>query len=301
MIPGLLTLAGLTIREALRRRIFLAALVIAGLYVGFAFLPLHIRTNPFIGLDMAMAKNKHRTHLRLAGLRDDQVLRRDPGRRAVGGGDHIRSRSRDAVGDRAEAYPARRRVSRQVARHRHAADGLRRGLGNDPGVGDLASDGNLPPAHLGGHRGGLAVSGAVTTLTLFFSTFATYALSSSLSLIAAGVALAEDILHTLARVLNIPTLDTLSQIASYICAAGPDEHWISRGLDATGIGPAPPGSAGLDFSLVFAQRDPTQSAIVANTSLGDMGLYPGLYGRLLHSRPHTVSAAGPVRPFAEYC
>ncbi|MDQ2798060.1 MAG: ABC transporter permease, partial [Armatimonadota bacterium] len=110
-----------------------------------------------------------------------------------------------------------------------------------------------------------------TTLTLFFSTFATYALSSSLSLIAAGVALAEDILHSLSRILNIPTLDTLSQIASYIVPLGRMNHWISRGLDATGIGAAPPGSAGLDFSLVFAQRDPTQSVIVANTSVGDMG------------------------------
>ena len=38
-----------------------------------------------------------------------------------------------------------------------------------------------------------------TTLTLFFSSFATYALSAGLALIAAGVALAEDTLLLLSR------------------------------------------------------------------------------------------------------
>ena len=55
MIPGVFTLAGLTIREAIRRRVFLAALVISALYVGFAFLPLHIRLNPLVGFDMPTA------------------------------------------------------------------------------------------------------------------------------------------------------------------------------------------------------------------------------------------------------
>ncbi len=75
-----------------------------------------------------------------------------------------------------------------------------------------------------------------TTLTLCFSTFATYALSSSLALIAAGVALAEDLLHSLSQFLDVPVLDTLSRLAGYVVPLSRMNHWISRGLDATGLG-----------------------------------------------------------------
>jgi len=116
-----------------------------------------------------------------------------------------------------------------------------------------------------------------TTLTLCFSTFATYALSSSLALIAAGVALGEDLLHSLSRWLDIPLLDTLSRLTGYIVPLSRMNHWITRGLDADGGGPSafgmghgPPGSAGFDFSLFLARRDPTQAAVVGATSEADL-------------------------------
>lgn len=271
MIPGVLTLAGLTIREAIRRRIFLAALLIAGLYIGFAFLPLHIRTNPFIGLDMAMAKNNTGRIFAWLGCGTIKFF----------GAILAVALSAGAITAEVDRGVLSVIVPKPIPR---AAVYLGKWLGIVTllticvaGWGAILAwaiwhqTGTYHPRLWGGIGAAWLFPALFTTLTLFFSTFATYALSSSLSLIAAGVALAEDILHSLSRILNIPTLDTLSRVSSFIVPLGRMNHWISRGLDATGPGGGLPGSAGLDFSLVIAQRDPTQAAAVASTSGGDMG------------------------------
>lgn len=96
-----------------------------------------------------------------------------------------------------------------------------------------------------------------TTLTLFFSSFATYGLSAGLALIAAGVALAEDTLLLLSRFLNAPVLKTLSIVAGDIVPLSRMNHWITRGL----------GDAGMDLSA-FAGRAANPSAVV--TTSGDL-------------------------------
>ena len=270
MIPGLFTLAGLTIREAIRRRIFLAALIIAALYVAFAFLPLHIRLNPLIGLDMPTAKNNTGRIFAWLGCGTIKFF----------GAILAVALSAGAITAEADRGMLSVIAPKPIPR---AAIYLGKWLGIVAlltvcvaGWGAILAwsiwhqTGTYHPRIWEGILAAWLFPVLFTTLTLFFSTFAAYALSSSLSLIAAGVALAEDLLHTLSRVLDIPVLDTLSQAASYVVPLGRMNHWISRGLDATGIGAAPPGSAGLDFSLVFAQRDPTQAAAVVNTTAGDM-------------------------------
>ncbi len=89
-----------------------------------------------------------------------------------------------------------------------------------------------------------------TTLTLFFSSFATYALSAGLALIAAGMALAEDTLALFARLFSAHSLDVLSRAVSYIVPLSRMNHWITRGL----------GDAGFDWSA-FSPRGPSAGAV----------------------------------------
>jgi Cu-processing system permease protein len=88
------------------------------------------------------------------------------------------------------------------------------------------------------------------TLTLFFSSFATYALSAGLALIAAGVALAEDTLSTLATVFDSNALKVTSEVVSYIVPLGRMNHWITHGL----------GDAGLDLTA-FGRRGGGDAAV----------------------------------------
>jgi Cu-processing system permease protein len=96
-----------------------------------------------------------------------------------------------------------------------------------------------------------------TTLTLFFSSFATFALSAGLALIAAGLSLAEDTLLLFARIFSADSLKTLASIVGYIVPLGRMNHWITRGL----------GNAGFDWSALSA-RGPGESAVA--TGAGDM-------------------------------
>jgi ABC-type transport system involved in multi-copper enzyme maturation permease subunit len=80
------------------------------------------------------------------------------------------------------------------------------------------------------------------TLTLCFSTFATTPLAAGLSFIAAGIALAEDLLQSLSRLLDNDVLKTVSTIVGYIVPIGKMNHWITKGL----------GDAGLDLSAFGA-------------------------------------------------
>lgn len=96
-----------------------------------------------------------------------------------------------------------------------------------------------------------------TTLTLFFSSFATYALSAGLALIAAGVALAEDTLALFGRVFDAHALVSMSHAVSCIVPLSRMNHWITRGL----------GDAGFDWSA-FGPRSQGASAVA--TSGADM-------------------------------
>ena len=278
LIGGILTLAGLTIREAIRRRVFLAALVIAGLYVLLAFLPVHIRPKPFIGFDMESARNNVGRIWAWLGCGTIKFF----------GSVLAVALSAGAISAEVDRGILSVIVPKPIPR---AAVYVGKWLGIlclmavcVAGWGGLLAfaiwrqTGTYHP-HL---WGGILAAGLFpllfTTLTLCFSTFATYALSSSLALIAAGVALAEDLLHNLSLPtrLDLPLLDTLSHVAGYVAPLGRMNHWITRGLAATGvIGPAPPDSAGMDLSLIAAQGDPTQAAAVAATSGADMAYILG--------------------------
>lgn len=271
MIPGVFTLAGLTIREAIRRRVFLAALVISALYVGFAFLPLHIRPNPLVGFDMPAALNNSGRIFAWLGCGTIKFF----------GSILAVALSAGAITAEVERGVLAIIVPKPVPR-------LAVYLGKWLGIVTLLSvcvagwgtmlawaiwhqTGTYHPRIWGGIVAAWLFPVLFTTLTLCFSTFATYALSSSLSLIAAGIALAEDLLHTLSRLLVIPLLDTLSRTAGYIVPISRMNHWITKGLAATGAGAHPLGSAGLDISLIAARLDPTQVEAVKSTSAADMG------------------------------
>lgn len=270
MIPGVFTLAGLTIREAIRRRVFLAALVISALYVGFAFLPLHIRPKPLIGFDLPTALNNSGRIFAWLGCGTIKFF----------GSILAVALSAGAITAEVERGVLAIIVPKPIPR---AAVYLGKWLGIVflltvcvAGWGALLAwaiwhqTGTYHPRIWGGIGAAWLFPVLFTTLTLCFSTFATYALSSSLSLIAAGVALAEDLMHNLSRWLDISLLDTLSRGAGYIVPISRMNHWITKGLAATGAGPHPPGSAGLDISLVFARLDPTQVEAVKETSGADL-------------------------------
>ncbi len=273
MINGIWVLAGLTVREAIRRRVFLAGLVIAALYVGFSFLPLHIRTGPLTGFDMATAKNNTGRIFAWLGCGTIKFF----------GSVLAVALSAGAISAEVDRGVLSVIVPKPIPR---AAVYIGKWLGNIfllavcvavwgglLALGIWKQTGTYHPRIWDGILAAGLFPLLFTTLTLCFSTFAGYALSSSMALIAAGVALAEDLLHNLSLPtrLNVPLLDTLSKIAGYIVPLGRMNHWITRGLDATGFGGAAPSdSAGLDLSLVTSMGDPTQAASVAATSQGDL-------------------------------
>lgn len=277
---GVFTLAGLTIREALRRRIFLAALVIAALYILLAFLPLHIHTNRFLGQNIDVAKNNVGRILVWLGCGTIKFF----------GAILAVALSAGAITSEIEKGVLSVIVPKPVPR---SAIYIGKWLGILSLLaactvlwGSLLAfavwrqTGTYHPRLWGGVAAAALFPLLFTTLTLCFSTFATQALSSSLALIAAGVALTEDLLHTLSlpRWLDVPLLDDLSHAAGYLVPLGRMNHWISRGLSATGLdfpllfsaGYGSPGSAGLDLSLVFSLADPTQAQAVASTSIADL-------------------------------
>lgn len=258
MINGIWTLAGLTVREAIRRRIFLAALVIAALYVGFAFLPLHIKTGFFIGLDMATARNNTGRIFAWLGCGTIKFF----------GAVLAVALSAGAITAEVDRGVLSVIVPKPIPR---AAVYFGKWLGI---VGLLAVCvavwGGLLVLGIWKQTGtyhpqiwqGILAAGLFpllfTTLTLCVSTFAGFALSSSLALIAAGIALAEDLLHSLAQplVLNAPILETLSKLCGYVVPLGRMNHWITRGL----------GDAGLDMSVIFAQRRHGEASVATTNA-----------------------------------
>jgi len=80
------------------------------------------------------------------------------------------------------------------------------------------------------------------TLTLCFSTFATTPLAAGLAFISAGIALAQDMLFFMSMRLDSDIVKTLSTIVGYIVPIGKMNHWITKGL----------GDAGVDMSAITA-------------------------------------------------
>ena len=72
------------------------------------------------------------------------------------------------------------------------------------------------------------------TLTLFFSSFSSFALSAVLSLIAAGISLTENLLLLLAKMFDADILTKLSHAVSYIVPISRMNHWITKGLGDAG-------------------------------------------------------------------
>lgn len=251
------TLAGLTIKEAMRRRLFVAGLLIALLLAGLAFIHIPLgRPNPFTP-DPA-----------------SQMLFRSEVFAWLGCGMIKFFSSILAVTLAAGAITAE--VDRGVLSTIVPKPLLRPAiyLGKWLGLlallavclivwGALLAWAIWMQTHLFHPRLFLGVLAVglfpllFTTLTLFFSSFATYALSAGLALIAAGIALAEDTLSALATLLDSHTLDVMSRAVGYVVPLSRMNHWITRGL----------GGAGFDLSA-FGPHRPGASAVA--TSSADM-------------------------------
>ena len=253
MINGIWVLAGLTVREAIRRRVFLAGLVIAALYVGFSFLPLHIKTGFFIGLDIETAKNNTGRFFAWMGCGTIKFF----------GSVLAVALSAGAITAEVDRGVLSVIVPKPIPR-------MAVYLGKWLGIVFLLAAcvavwGGLLVLGIWKQTGtyhphiweGILAAGLFpllfTTLTLCFSTFAGYALSSSLALIAAGIALASDTLQIVSQpfFLNAPILETLSKICGYIVPLTRMNHWITRGL----------GDAGWDTSVFLFQRGHGEASV----------------------------------------
>ena len=258
MINGIWILAGLTVREAIRRRVFLAALVIAALYVGLMFLPLHIKTSFSLGLDIETARNNTGRLLAWTGCGTIKFF----------GAVLAVALSAGAITAEVDRGVLAVIVPKPIPR---AAIYLGKWLGivfllavcvgawgGLLALGIWKQTGTYHPRLWQGILTAGLFPLLFTTLTLCFSTFAAYALSSSLALIAAGIALAEDMLHILSQpfFLNAPILDTVSQIAGYVVPLGRMNHWITRGL----------GDAGWDISVFFGQRGHGEASVATTNA-----------------------------------
>ncbi len=235
-----LVLAALTLREALRRRVFLAALLVAALFVLFAFLPLHIRTGPFIGAALAAARDNTGKIFAWLGCGTIKFF----------GSVLAVTLAAGALTAEVERGVLSTIVPKPLARWQIYVGkwlGLLTLLAVSVAFwgillawGIHRQTGTFHPRMFGGVLAAALFPLLFTTLTLFFSSFANYALSAGLALIAAGVALAEDTLLLLSRpfVLNAPALATIAHVVGCIVPISRMNHWITRGL----------GSAGTDMS-----------------------------------------------------
>lgn len=245
-------LAGLTIREAVRRRVFMAALLVAGLFLLFAFLPLTIKPNPifapeklfaWLGCGTIKFFSSVLAVTLAAGAITPEVERgilsvvvpKPLSRPAIYFGKWLGLITLLAVSVAAWGILLVWAIWHQTGIfHPHIFTGI------------LAT---------------FLFAVLFTTLTLCFSSFAGYALAAGLSLIVAGLSLAEDLLHRLSLPLvglDSPILETLSKTVGYLVPLSRMNHWISRGL----------GDAGWDFSAFLEGRRTGQVDI--STTNGDM-------------------------------
>lgn len=260
-MSAVFTLAGLTIKEAVRRRVLIGALLIAGLFALFAFLPIHIRTGPFVGFDMATARDNTGKIWAWLGCGMIKFFSTVLAVTLAAG----------AVTAEVERGVLSVVVPKPLPR---AAVYLGKWLGLLTlllacvvvWAGLLAfaiwrQTGTFHPRLFSGVLAACLFPLLFTTLTLAFSSFATYALSAGLALIAAGVALAEDTLLFLSRplFLNSPLLETASKVVGCIVPLSRMNHWITRGL----------GDAGIDMSA-FANPIRQGGAAAVATTGADM-------------------------------
>lgn len=233
-------LAGLTLKEALRRRVFLASLLIAALFAAFAFLPMPVHTGFLVGVDMETARDNTGKIFAWMGCGSIKFFSSILAVTLAAG----------AITAEVDKGVLSTVVPKPLPRW---AIYLGKWLGlMTLLLGSVAvwacllafavwhQTGTFHPRLFLGVLAACLFPLLFTTLTLCFSSFATYALSAGLALIAAGVALAEDFLMLLSRLLESDTLRTLSEIAGYVVPLGKMNHWITRGL----------GDAGWDMSTL---------------------------------------------------
>lgn len=256
-MTAVLTLAGLTIKEAIRRRLFVAGLLIALLFAGFAFIHIPVRQSGMFATDV-QAQLLMRS--RIFAWMGCGMIKFFSSILAV-------TLAAGAITAEVDKGVLSTVVPKPLPR---AAIYLGKWLGLMALLaaclivwGGLLAWTVWMQTHLFHPRMFLGVLATglfpllFTTLTLFFSSFATYALSAGLALIAAGVALAEDTLATLSTLLDSHILDVMSRAVGYVVPLSRMNHWITRGL----------GDAGFDLSA-FGRRGVGESAVA--TTGGDM-------------------------------
>ena len=248
------TLAGLTIKEAVRRRVFLASLLVALIFVLFAVLPLHLGRG-VEGADLQSMQERTARILAWAGC---GVIKFFASVLAV----TLAAGAITAEVDRGVLSIVAPKPMPRAAIYLGKWVGLLILLAVSVLLWSVILVGAIYiQTHVFFPRVFLGILATFlfpllfATLTLFFSSFANHALSAGLSLIAAGIALAEDMLTGLALVLNAPTLKTISKIVGYIVPLGKMNHWITKGL----------GDAGLDLSAMS-----NFGAIAVQTNTADM-------------------------------
>jgi ABC-type transport system involved in multi-copper enzyme maturation permease subunit len=258
----MLTLAGLTIREAVRRRVFVASLLIAGIFFLWAILPLPMRTGPFVGWDMDTARDNIGKIFAWMGC---GMIKFFSSVLAV----TLAAGAITAEVDKGVLSVVIPKPLPRAAIYFGKWLGYLTLLAISVAVWALLlvfaiwhQTGTYHPRIFMGILATCLFPLLFVTITLCFSSFASYALSAGLALIAAGVALAEDTLLLLSRILDAHILQTVSHAVGYIVPLGKMNHWITRGL----------GNAGIDMSA-FAPRGPGESAIA--TSTGDLAYIVG--------------------------
>lgn len=217
-----LTIAGLTIREALRRKITVGAFVIALLFLGLLFLPrFAAQTGRGVELDIP-AQVAILTMVGLAMIKFFSAVL----------GITLASGAISAELERGTLYVI---LSKPIRRYQVV-------LGKWLGLVALLS---INVAIWGallwlavwarGREAHLPLLRAValtflyplifTTLTLWFSTFATNVLATAMALVAIGVGWQEGMMRSFARLLDIEVLERFSVVASYLVPIGRLQRW----------------------------------------------------------------------------
>lgn len=229
------TIAALTIKEAVRRRIFIASILISLIFVLWAFMPFPVRHRDMMGDDPGAAQN---TMGRIFAWLGCGMIKFFSSILAI-------SLAAGAITNEVDKGVLSVIVPKPLSR---AAIYLGKWLGI---LVILAANvavwagllvfviwHHTGTFHAGILTGVLAASLfplLFATLTLFFSTFASSGLSMGLALISAGIALAQDILASLSNAFSVPLLMTVSNIVGYIVPIGKMNHWITRGLGDAGF------------------------------------------------------------------
>ncbi|MEO7714589.1 MAG: ABC transporter permease subunit [Capsulimonas sp.] len=233
------TLAGLTIKEAVRRRVFIASLLVALIFVLFALLPLHVG-HGLTGQELYAEQARTAKTLAWVGC---GVIKFFASVLAI----TLAAGAITAEVDRGVLSIVAPKPLPRVAIYLGKWLGLLGLLGASVLVWSLIlivaiyiQTHLFFPRIFVGILATFLFPVVFATLTLFFSSFATHALSAGLALITAGVALSENFLTGLAMLLSAPVLKTIGQIVGYILPLGKMNHWITRGL----------GDAGLDMSTM---------------------------------------------------